>query len=869
MADEAAMARSAKRARQINHAIGGILKEITKRNFLTQIDARYLGSYDPSDVPYSIKKKMSKDPQVALGIAARQAPLVAAWSNFTVQSQDEEYAAFVKAAMKPVIRSLAKSSLRAELYGHAPHEKIFIRDDVQGEMDVAAPKAGTGDAKVKREWKGAIVYRKLKDLEPWNTSYWYHRSGGFAAMRYGGSSGPFVPAAKSFIYTNNKQFENLYGNALLENVYDDWYKRSVMVMFLCRYMEKKADPTTLVYAPASDVEEDPDGTERSAVHSAAKEISDNVQNSATVGIPAIFDEDGNRLFDVKVLEYPDRSELFLAVINYFDVRILRGLLTPERVVTQDTNVGTNSMASAHTGTFLRMTRAALDDVTEQFNLYVVPDLAKYNGSRFAGRKASLVPAHGSLVDEQLLSKVLDRAMMAEATLARAIIQKDPALMEEGGDLLIQLLDGMGALQALGMPVKQMQERKPLTFNAKAAKPTESGDGGEKPDEKKEKPTESSRQIAASLEAAISLRRDYYDSLDVQLDRASDNLIDAPDGISDLESVSAKHAFAFIRTEMAKARGPKRRDKIRGPFWRPLTRHEQLADKSLQEIHESLDLERQKYIVASMALWNRQKDKMVSHVRDSFKSSKIEATLRDFTVDDSVAQQDAMIFAQHVKDGYLLGQKTAHRELDGKRRLKAGEKEKQRKQERAAELAALAALTAYAHQVVESRYSDARKEFILASTTAYKARRGSDQAGLANSEQDAERNVGQYLILGGVLIGTMATTGYIRGLNDGREVARESFDATSQMVRWAQYSALLNITTSILGDWMDGRIISPADGDYRRFLPPLYENSRSMMIYVPAWADQPNRATVPAWSEIPPEIKAYPTKGNFPEIYKRE
>lgn len=833
-----------------------ILTEITRRNYTTSLDGSYYGQFDPSGVTTDIRKKMRRDPTIALTLAAKKAPILDAFGNFSIHADSPKLQAFLQVVLSEVILEVVKSSLAAQEFGHAPHEKVFERRDVTAKL-YEQGKAGQGTGETMQVFRQAVVYKQIKDLEPWQTTYWFTPKGEFAALKYGGFDGQWVPAMKAFIYTHDKEYGNLYGRSLLDNIYEPWFRGGIMEMFLMRYMEKKADPSIKVFAPTSEVTQDADDTERAALESAAKAISDSYRNSSTVAIPSVFDPDTkNRLFDVELIEAEDRSELFMTVIAFYEVKKVRGLLCPERALIQSQDVGTNAEAQAHTGTFLRSLRIQLADLTKQFNRYLIPDLIRYNPT-IAGpdAKARIEPAQVSLVAEDLLANVLQTAMRAEATLARALIQNDPDAMNEGRTLMLQMLDGARAMQSLGLPIKPVADRLEIKATPKSKKEPTLPDKADEPDDQ----DEDEEDDAASEENA----RDPFEDEDRLRYYGQIALTGKgkPGLISETESIQVEEFLA--------QNGPKARDKIKGPFWRPLTRWEQRAAKSLEKINDDLNTRRATYIAAAFAEWNRQKDTFIEHTRAAFGGGVlgVEKRLRQMPINESAIRQDTKIFQDQIRAAYSLGKETATGEIDFRRRLRDQEKALQAQQESKIDKAALAALLLFGSQVVADRHENARKNAIMATSVAYAARRGNDEGALAKSEELAERNLAQHLAIGAGLIGTMATTAYVRGLNRGREVVRESLEGTSQAVKWAQYSALLNITTSPFGDYFDGRIIDTGDEDYGKLIPPNYENSRSVFIYVPAWSEQPTRSTLPKWADIPEEVRNYPTKGNFPEILK--
>jgi len=242
------------------------------RRFWTDITTAALGAFSPGEVTHAVRKRMRRDGQIALGLAAIKAPLMGV--TWWVECEDAAVAALVEAVLKPLWRELMRSSLNAIDFGFQAHEKVWaIRPLVVTDRDGR-----------RHRFEQAAVLRALRDLDPEYVTMLADETGRFAGFQYGREEdGVVVPAEKAYVVTVGKEWGNLYGASRLDPAYEPWYWASVMYMFCNRYFERKADPAVVATGPAEE-RVDAFGTATYALEHLDR-LAANLRSGGTVTLP--------------------------------------------------------------------------------------------------------------------------------------------------------------------------------------------------------------------------------------------------------------------------------------------------------------------------------------------------------------------------------------------------------------------------------------------------------------------------------------------------------------------------------------------------------------------------------------------------------
>jgi hypothetical protein len=354
----------------------GMFKEMTRGahpTFMNQFGMETFGVYNPDRIPISTYTKMKQDSQVALGLAVIKMPLEGL--SRTVECEDKDVAEFVDEALSMIWTRLIKSMLTSVDYGFASHEKVWWLYP----MDVYSV-SGTGRRKTHFKGMGE-VYKKVKAHYPETIRIRVDKKTGdfLGIVQDIGGGEPPVPLDKDkcFFFAQEDEFGNYYGGSRLKQAYKPWYWKEIMYQFMLRYFERRGSPPTTVTFPPG-INQDAAGNEVDNAE-IALQIGQSLIENSVVTLPYEETKDGrDTMWKVKYLEDDQRGPMFIECINHLETQILRGLLVPERVVTQDIATGSYSMAASHAEAFLLAQEGLINNMESAINHQIVPPLVQFN-----------------------------------------------------------------------------------------------------------------------------------------------------------------------------------------------------------------------------------------------------------------------------------------------------------------------------------------------------------------------------------------------------------------------------------------------------------------------------------------------------------
>jgi hypothetical protein len=350
------------------------MKEMTRHghpSFAMSFGAETLGVYNPDIIPIDTYNRMKTDPQVAIGISVIKMPIESL--NWHVECDDKDIREFVKVALTKVWRKLIRSMLTAVDYGFCSHEVIW---ELQEMMVVSQLPTG----RRKTHFKGpAEIFKKIKAHYP--ATIRVRKDAltdeflGIVQIAAGGSP-VSLDADKCFFFALNDEFGNYFGTSRLKAAYKPWYWREVLTQFMLRYFERKGGPTTVIQHPTGGgIDREGNEYDNSEI---ALRIGQNIVENGVVTVPFEADREGKNQWGVTYLQDDRRGEMFVNALNYLGAQILRGLLTPERVMTQDLSTGSFSMAQSHAEIFLLAEEGLAAEMCDAVNLILVPQLVQFN-----------------------------------------------------------------------------------------------------------------------------------------------------------------------------------------------------------------------------------------------------------------------------------------------------------------------------------------------------------------------------------------------------------------------------------------------------------------------------------------------------------
>jgi len=355
--------------------------------------------------------RMRHDDQIALALFLIKAPLFSA--QWWVESENEAAGEFVETELSRLWLRLVRTSLKAVEFGFAPHEKVW---EVDG---------------------GRYVYDAIKDLDPRKTEILRDAGGHFAGLRYKGGDEPVdLSVAKSYVFTVEREFGDLYGISRLKPAWKVWKRSEKIYDATDRYYEKKADPPLKGRAPEGRVVV-AGGAEKDNLDY-MRDMAVALRNGGAVVFPVGAAPDGSPAWDIEYLTDDKRGDMFIQYLRHLDQAKMRACLVPDRVGTQG-ETGSYSQARQLTDNFLLGEDHLLSELFEHLQLYVVNPLVAVN----FGDGVEVTLSHRSLSDDtkDLLREVVMKLLSGQVT-----------AME-----VVRLLDVPSILEVSDLPVVEAQE----------------------------------------------------------------------------------------------------------------------------------------------------------------------------------------------------------------------------------------------------------------------------------------------------------------------------------------------------------------------------------------------------------------------------
>lgn len=376
---------------------------------------------------YATYREMARQPTIALGLAAADAACKVAWSWQANDDAPDGALEYIRDAIDPAQPLIVRDMLRSRVFGFAAFEKVFRPGGQPG---------------------------RLKYLLPELTRIRYEeRTGAFAGFRNlagkvaDGKPGVVLPLEYSFLYTHDKEGDNHYGRPLLENCREAYSYWLASVENKFRAQRKISGVIVQLHYPPGKSEVNGVSTDHSVI---AQQILENVGKTNSVAMPNLWaSEDrgvntdtngGKPQWILSTVDAGDGGSGLDAISNdarYWDTMMLRGLLVPERAVTEG-QFGTKAEAEAHADILMTVGFEVAWDMCRAVNWYYVDDLLalRYGEAARGSVWAEPVPhADGT--------KLLYREIVAQ-------LMTDPSIRTDIR-LQIQL---KAVLEKLGLPLAE-------------------------------------------------------------------------------------------------------------------------------------------------------------------------------------------------------------------------------------------------------------------------------------------------------------------------------------------------------------------------------------------------------------------------------
>jgi len=184
----------------------------------------------------------------------------------------------------------------------------------------------------------------------------------------------FTKDKKALLFTNNLESGNYYGISSQEPIYPSWYDANINRQFHMRWLERKGTGIFIgIYPKGKSVV---DGVEKDN-QDIMLDLLDGIMEGTAVSLPSGRDENGNLQWDISLLDSDDKTDPFIERAKYLDETILRGLIIPEKALTQG-EVGARASTEAFQDLFVTRKQDVLDQTVDTIDRYLLPSFIEPN-----------------------------------------------------------------------------------------------------------------------------------------------------------------------------------------------------------------------------------------------------------------------------------------------------------------------------------------------------------------------------------------------------------------------------------------------------------------------------------------------------------
>jgi SPP1 gp7 family putative phage head morphogenesis protein len=470
-----------------------LYKDITKYSYwMSTGELPYL-----SDRTIANYKKMRYHPMCTLGLnfttlGLTEVPRV-------VECEDEKIKAICDVMLGRIWKRLLRDAWESLIYGFKPFEIRYAPGDLQYRLP--------DDDKV-YTFNGTL-FKQPKALDAEYVRIKVDDTGMLTGFKQDFSMGEVtIKDRKCFVVTHNFESGNYYGISALEPIYSTWYISSINMQFHTRWLERKGTGLFLGRYP---VGKQDDGTDNSTV---MNEILDSIMEGTTIALPAGYDDGGRPMWDITLLDPGDKTDAFIQFHEYLDKMILRGLVIPERALTQG-EVGARASVEAYTDIFITRKQDILDNVVDHISKYLLPHFVQLN----FGDKIEVKVSAGRIDDASkenaynLVTKLVEKDKIEIER--KWLVEKTgiPIEEKEAIDIIEEAQAKMGIKPGAEEPEEEENPDEEKAAPDKEKKPVEAKDKGkikEKDDDMMGEHGHKHLSLGEDRWAAISAREQRFD-----------------------------------------------------------------------------------------------------------------------------------------------------------------------------------------------------------------------------------------------------------------------------------------------------------------------------------------------------------------------
>ena len=202
---------------------------------------------------------------------------------------------------------------------------------------------------------------------------------GFAQQEKNGIGVVEVSREAALVIPLNERFRNLWGESFLKALYIPWLWYEIIFRTMARYMERMATPVVVAKAPARATVTVSGSSSPVKAMDLALALAGNIAKSNAVAIPSDMDENGNPTWSLEYLTAAERSQPFLAVLEFLVQEMIRAGLSADRALSQSSGgVGSYNIGEVHASASAMTSEMILLQFLHSLNMYFMPGFSLYN-----------------------------------------------------------------------------------------------------------------------------------------------------------------------------------------------------------------------------------------------------------------------------------------------------------------------------------------------------------------------------------------------------------------------------------------------------------------------------------------------------------
>ncbi len=303
--------------------------------------------------------------------------------TWTVEARgetDEDLAAsaFVESCMEDMSMSwgdFISEALSKLVFGWSYFEVVYKRRD--GNQGVNAKKASSNFDDGRIGWR-KFAGRAQDTLRHWDID----EHGGIQGMVQSDQQGAnrYIPINRSVLFRTTRSKNNPEGRSLLRNAYTSWYYRRRIMEYEAIGIERDFAGLPIFYAPEEIFDSAASSTEKAALSEYKKIASELKRNErASLVLPSVFDEKGNRLVDVKLMSSGGSRQLNTNEIIDRHTKEMAMTTLSDVILLGHENVGSLALGTVKQSMWLASLTAQVMEISDVINRHEIPRLMKMNG----------------------------------------------------------------------------------------------------------------------------------------------------------------------------------------------------------------------------------------------------------------------------------------------------------------------------------------------------------------------------------------------------------------------------------------------------------------------------------------------------------